>query len=51
MAKNISDSVNATADAVHPMRVRILKRTQSAAKVGSFFSWASGSVNINIKYL
>ena len=50
MAKNMSDNVNATADAVHPMRVRILKRTQSAAKVGSFFSWASGSVNINIKY-
>ena len=50
MTKNIRDSVNATADAVHPMRVRILKRTQSAAKVGSFFSWARGSVNMKIKY-
>lgn len=50
MVKNISDSVNATADAVHPIRVRILNRTQSAAKVGSFLSWARGSVNMNIKY-
>ena len=43
----MSDNVKATADAVHPIRVRILKRTQSASKPGSFLRAIRLSIKTN----
>ena len=49
-AKKINDKVNATADAVHPIRVIIRKRIQSAANPGSSLIRLRGSIdNINIE--